>query len=66
MVIVEFLGYRLVAESILPINGDATLVYGSRDGGKTVVASDKVRNTIHNYELNFLLNVKYNVFAAHQ
>ena len=38
MCIVDFLGYRLLAETLLPIDhqGDTTLVYGSRDGGATI------------------------------
>lgn len=38
MAVIDYRGFRLVAMSKLPIN-DTTLVYGSADGGKTVVAS---------------------------
>lgn len=37
--LVTFKGYRLVAMSLLPVN-ETTLVYGSADGGRRVVASD--------------------------
>ena len=35
MALVDYRGYRLVAQSILPISRD-TIIYGSNDGGKTV------------------------------
>ncbi|KAA0175196.1 hypothetical protein FNF27_03204 [Cafeteria roenbergensis] len=35
MTLVDWLGYRMVAVSRLPINGDDTLVYGSADGFET-------------------------------
>uniref|UniRef100_A0A6B2KW71 Clu domain-containing protein n=1 Tax=Arcella intermedia TaxID=1963864 RepID=A0A6B2KW71_9EUKA len=43
MVIIDYLGMRLVAMSILPV-GDTTLVYGSCDGGKSIHKSDPVVN----------------------
>eukprot|EP01114_Cavostelium_apophysatum_P012812 TRINITY_DN2960_c0_g1_i3.p1 TRINITY_DN2960_c0_g1~~TRINITY_DN2960_c0_g1_i3.p1 ORF type:complete len:1024 (+),score=326.20 TRINITY_DN2960_c0_g1_i3:288-3359(+) len=48
MAIVDFLGYRLLCSTILPIKGHSTLQYGSADAGKTVhfdnrAFNDKVR-----------------------
>jgi hypothetical protein len=40
MAVIDYRGYRLVAESILPINAQ-TIVYGSADGGKTLFSGDK-------------------------
>ena len=34
-------GFRLICMSLLPIKGQKTLIYGSRDAGRTVVASDE-------------------------
>ncbi len=39
MALIDYRGFRLVAMSILPITG-ASLVYGSKDGGKTVLNSN--------------------------
>lgn len=35
---IDYRGYRLLAMSILPIDSQRTLRYGSEDGGKTVVS----------------------------
>lgn len=35
MVLIEYKGFRIVAQSILPIN-ENTLIYGSADGGATL------------------------------
>lgn len=40
MMVIDHLGYRLLAMTLLPIDHD-TLVYGSPDGGKTVTCSDR-------------------------
>lgn len=37
--IIDYLGFRVIAMSTLPIKGRESLVYGSMDGGKTVVVS---------------------------
>lgn len=37
--IIDYLGFRLIAMSTLPIKGRQSLIYGSMDGGKTVVTS---------------------------
>ena len=37
--IIDYLGFRLIAMSTLPIKGRASLIYGSMDGGKTVATS---------------------------
>jgi hypothetical protein len=39
MAIIDYRGFRVTAMSLLPISGHDTLVYGSSDGGKTVMAS---------------------------
>jgi len=39
MAIIDYRGYRLVAMAYLPIQGARTLVYGSADGGETVINS---------------------------
>mmetsp|Transcript_17467 Transcript_17467/g.52245 ORF Transcript_17467/g.52245 Transcript_17467/m.52245 type:complete len:1232 (+) Transcript_17467:129-3824(+) len=39
MALVDFMGFRVIALSVLPINND-TIVYGTADGGRTVHASD--------------------------
>eukprot|EP01129_Flabellula_baltica_P000456 TRINITY_DN10464_c0_g1_i1.p1 TRINITY_DN10464_c0_g1~~TRINITY_DN10464_c0_g1_i1.p1 ORF type:complete len:1958 (-),score=323.32 TRINITY_DN10464_c0_g1_i1:16-5889(-) len=35
--IIDYRGYRILAQSIIPIKGDSTLQYGSSDGGKTII-----------------------------
>jgi hypothetical protein len=40
MLLVDWLGYRLLAVSRVPISGDGTLVYGSAEGGARVVDRD--------------------------
>ena len=47
MALVDYLGFRLIAISLLPIN-KSTLVYGSNDGG----------NTIHNDDLHACATMK--------
>lgn len=42
MNVIDYRGYRLIASSLLPIGGDSTLVYGSRDGGKTIKTGKNV------------------------
>eukprot|EP00727_Mastigamoeba_balamuthi_P008686 m51a1_g444 hypothetical protein (1769) ;mRNA; r:86393-107549 len=41
MVLVDYRGYRLIAESVLPIEGKETLVYGSADAGKSFACKDE-------------------------
>ena len=43
MAIIDYRGYRLIAMSILPVNGKS-LIYGCCDGGKNVFASDPLFN----------------------
>lgn len=43
IVIIDYRGFRLLCQSVLPIGSD-TLIYGSGDGGKHVVASDSEMN----------------------
>ena len=45
MALIDYRGYRLVAESILPIN-KFSIQYGSADGGKTILANDQVLNNL--------------------
>jgi hypothetical protein len=37
--IVDYMGFRLIAMSTLPISGRGSLLYGSMDGGKSVATS---------------------------
>jgi hypothetical protein len=39
VVLIDYMGFRLMAMSILPIDR-TTLVYGSQDGGKTISSQD--------------------------
>ena len=43
--IIDFLGHRIIAQSVLPIDS-GTLVYGSENRGRVVVASDPKMNEI--------------------
>eukprot|EP01130_Rhizamoeba_saxonica_P013730 TRINITY_DN5898_c0_g1_i1.p1 TRINITY_DN5898_c0_g1~~TRINITY_DN5898_c0_g1_i1.p1 ORF type:complete len:1374 (+),score=236.36 TRINITY_DN5898_c0_g1_i1:307-4428(+) len=45
MVLIDYKGYRVIAESVLPITKE-TIIYGSSDGGKTVHAKDKFLNRV--------------------
>jgi hypothetical protein len=40
MALVDYRGFRLIAMSVLPIRGDS-LIYGSKDAGRTVHNKDK-------------------------
>ena len=44
MALLDYKGFRLICMSLLPIRGSETLLYGSRDAGRTVAASDPVFN----------------------
>jgi Clustered mitochondria len=44
MALVDYRGFRLIAMSVLPINGHTSLVYGSNDGGNTVHADNPLFN----------------------
>jgi hypothetical protein len=41
MTVLDYKGFRLIAMSRLPIKGNDTLVYGSRDAGKTILLDKK-------------------------
>ena len=43
--IIDYLGHRIIAQSILPINS-STLIYGSENRGKQILASDPKMNEI--------------------
>ena len=49
-------GYRLIAESILPL-GPGTLIYGSSDGGRTIHADNPEMNARMETAAN-ILNLK--------
>jgi hypothetical protein len=34
--VIDYLGYRLIAMAVAPLNGESTLVSGSQDGGLTI------------------------------
>lgn len=53
--IIDYLGFRLIAMSTLPIKGRASLIYGSMDGGKTVATSPET------VELTKILGKKLNL-----
>tara|TARA_R110002050_G_scaffold118902_6_gene236599 strand:+ start:327 stop:527 length:201 start_codon:yes stop_codon:yes gene_type:complete len=38
---VDYMGYRLIAISVLPIDAERTLIYGTRDAGMNVRNSSK-------------------------
>lgn len=46
LALIDYRGYRLCAVSLLPINKQETLVYGSADGGKTVLNSDPIASSL--------------------
>ncbi|KNC55424.1 uncharacterized protein AMSG_11086 [Thecamonas trahens ATCC 50062] len=46
MTILDYRGHRIIASSLLPIDGSASLIYGSDDGAITVHDDDPVFNTI--------------------
>lgn len=37
LALIDYRGYRLCAVSLLPVNSNETMMYGSSDGGKTVL-----------------------------
>ncbi len=41
MALLDYKGFRLICMSLLPIKGSSTLIYGSRDAGRTVAAKDE-------------------------
>lgn len=45
VMLIDYLGHRLVSMSLLPIN-EKTLLYGSSDAGKTVNASPIIKQTV--------------------
>mmetsp|Transcript_45725 Transcript_45725/g.115084 ORF Transcript_45725/g.115084 Transcript_45725/m.115084 type:complete len:937 (+) Transcript_45725:35-2845(+) len=45
MALVDYLGFRLIAMSVLPI-GRSSLVYGTRDGGQNIFAKDPTFNEL--------------------
>jgi hypothetical protein len=47
MAIIDYRGFRLTCLSVLPIN-DETLIYGSKDGGKTIFQ----KNNLFNEKMN--------------
>jgi hypothetical protein len=50
-------GFRILAMSIVPVNEDATQVYGTRNAGNTVLNDDPKFNE-HAIELAKALNLK--------
>lgn len=60
MTLVDFLGYRLSAQSILPIAGSETLVYGSMNAGVEILAGEKHPRLVTSLdELARRLNLAY-------
>lgn len=62
MAVVDYRGLRLIATSVLPISS-STLVYGSADGGRTVVNSDPEAARLMD-ELGERLNLKAHVVGV--
>tara|TARA_R110002050_G_scaffold299314_1_gene464532 strand:+ start:996 stop:1304 length:309 start_codon:yes stop_codon:yes gene_type:complete len=48
VVLVDYMGFRLVAESLLPINKNS-LIYGTSDAGKTMHCDDPEFNKVSCY-----------------
>jgi hypothetical protein len=44
--IIDYRGFRVVAMSLLPINSEKTIIYGSPNAGRTVFASDERFNRL--------------------
>lgn len=42
LAVIDFRGYTISAQSIVPIDGPSSLLYGSADGGKTIHCKDPV------------------------
>ena len=69
LILFSFEGYRLVAQSLLPIKSN-TLIYGSKDGGVTIDTGDKypefkpliedIASKKNNSEFHFSLQNKEN------
>lgn len=57
MNLIDYQGFRLTAQAVLPID-KSTLVYGSDDGGKHVVVSDREIN-LKMEKLAKRLNLRY-------
>lgn len=51
MAVIDYRGFRLVAQSILPID-KSTHVYGSADGGNTIIASNPDFNAVMECDLS--------------
>ena len=54
MALIDYRGYRLIAESILPVT-DETIQYGSNNGGYTVLASNLQLNELVCLFFSYLL-----------
>jgi hypothetical protein len=54
---IDYRGYRLVAQAVVPVDGTNTLVYGSADGGATVHNSNEKLNVLMEKAAK-LLNLK--------
>jgi hypothetical protein len=46
MALVDYRGFRLIAMSYLPIEGENSLIYGSKDAGVTVYSTEPAFNKL--------------------
>ena len=60
---IDYRGYRLIALSIIPIDGDKTLEYGSRDQGKTLKCKAGIAKIME--EVGNRLNLKGHKIQNH-
>lgn len=54
MVLINYLGYRILATPLLPINKESTLIYGSSNAGETVHSDDQEFNALMIEAASFL------------
>lgn len=44
--LIDYRGFRVVAMSLLPINGEKTIIYGSPNAGRTIFTTDERFNAL--------------------
>lgn len=63
--IVDYMGFRLIAMSTLPIKGRSSLLYGSMDGGRTVATSPETLDLTKKLANKLNLKVRWSSQRAH-
>jgi WD40 repeat protein len=63
MFLIEPRGYRVLAMSVIPISGEQTQIYGSRDAGQTILNEDPEFNT-QLKQLTKELNLKTHIIGG--